>query len=373
MPAKKNYNVSKEELYDLYIIQNKMVRELSDYYDIPFGSMVKIIRKYGLKKGKEANQVNIQRAFDEKGIGKMDAAHKRNKEFLEEHGYYPPQKPEVIERRKQTNIKKFGCENPFGNDEIKEKIKHTMRENFGTDYAGSSVELQTRSQKVIMEKYGVYNYGELALSEFTRDILSSAEKLRNFIVKGGYKTTETASKAIGCGHCTLCKRLNKFELWDLIDKFSSHYEEEISKFLDKLNVKHYKTKTKISPYEIDAYCPDYNIGIEFNGDYWHSTLQKEKDYHLLKYNRAKDKGVFIFYVYEYEWVSNKRVVKERIKKLFNGDFWFNGGDYIIENGKIPENILIENGYKIIDELPPKSYISGPYEIYNAGYKHWSKK
>ena len=373
MPAKKNYNVSKEELYNLYIIQNKMVRELSDYYNIPFGSMVKIIRKYGLKKGKEANQANIKRAFDEKGVGKMDAAHKRNKEFLEEYGYYPPQKPEVIERRKETNIKKFGCENPFGNDKIKEKIKNTMRENFGADYAGSSAELQSRSQKAIMGKYGVSNYGELALSESVRDILSSAEKLRNFIIDGGYKTTETASKAIGCGRCTLCRRLNKFELWDLIDKFSSHYEEEIFKFLDKLNIKHYKTKTKISPYEIDAYCPNYNIGIEFNGDYWHSTLQKENNYHLLKYNRAKDKGIFIFYIYEYEWVSNKNVVKERIKKLFNEDFWFDGGDYIIENGKVPEYILIKNGYKIIEELPPKSHMSGPYEIYNAGYKHWSKK
>lgn len=372
MPAKKDYNVPKDELYELYIVQNKMTRELAGYYHIPFGSFVKIIRKYGFKKDKEAVKKNIQRSFDERGADRLAAAHQKCKDFTEKYGYHPSQKPEVIEKRNQTNIDKYGCENPFGNSEIKEKIKNKIQDLYGAESAGASKELQRRSQQAIKDRYGVNNYGELALSESARDILSSAEKLRKYIIDNNFKTVVTAANAIGCGHCTLCRRLNKYELWDLIDAFGSHYEEEVSNFLDEIGVRHYKTKFLINPYEIDAYCPDHKIGIEFNGDYWHSIKQKENDYHLTKYNKAKPKDIFIFYIYEFEWIKDGDKIKQQIKDLLNNNYNLTKSEYIIENGKIPEKIMITNGYKCVEELPPKKHISGPYEVYDAGYKHWVK-
>ena len=38
----------------------------------------------------------------------------------------------------------------------------------------------------------------------------------------------------------------------------------------------------ISGFELDLYLPELNLAIEVNGDYWHSTIKKDKKYHQLK-------------------------------------------------------------------------------------------
>ena len=39
--------------------------------------------------------------------------------------------PEVNEKIKMTNIEKYGCENPFGNKEVQNNIKHYYMQNYG--------------------------------------------------------------------------------------------------------------------------------------------------------------------------------------------------------------------------------------------------
>ena len=42
------------------------------------------------------------------------------------------------------------------------------------------------------------------------------------------------------------------------------------------------TTIKNTNQEIDIYIPELNIGIEFNGLYWHCELFKNENYHLEK-------------------------------------------------------------------------------------------
>ena len=62
-------------------------------------------------------------------------------------------------------------------------------------------------------------------------------------------------------------------------------------------------KTVLDGKEIDIYLPEYKIGIEFNGDYWHSDLQENYQDHngrsLTHQNKsllAESKGVFLFHI-----------------------------------------------------------------------------
>jgi hypothetical protein len=48
--------------------------------------------------------------------------------------------------------------------------------------------------------------------------------------------------------------------------------------------------------EIDIYLPDYNIGIEFNGLYYHSNLFVDNNYHVNKSNLANEKGIKLNYI-----------------------------------------------------------------------------
>lgn len=67
--------------------------------------------------------------------------------------------------------------------------------------------------------------------------------------------------------------------------------------------------------ELDIYLPDLKIAIEFNGLYWHSDLFKDKNYHIDKTTKCRDKGVQLIHIFENEWTSKRKIVKSRLQNL----------------------------------------------------------
>jgi len=57
--------------------------------------------------------------------------------------------------------------------------------------------------------------------------------------------------------------------------------------------------------EVGIYLPEYKIGIEFNGLYWHSELYKEKNYHLNKTEECEKQGVELIHIFEDERIYKK--------------------------------------------------------------------
>jgi hypothetical protein len=75
-------------------------------------------------------------------------------------------------------------------------------------------------------------------------------------------------------------------------------------------------KTHIKGFDIDIYIPELRKGIEFDGTYWHSKdgLKRSRadwpdedleNYHQIKDEYFKNKGIFLFHVNEAEWNKNK--------------------------------------------------------------------
>lgn len=74
--------------------------------------------------------------------------------------------------------------------------------------------------------------------------------------------------------------------------------------------------------EIDIFVPDLNIGIEFNGLYWHSesvllsnNRSPKSDYE--KQKEFNNNGIRLIQVFEDEWVNKKEIVKSRIRNILN--------------------------------------------------------
>lgn len=71
-------------------------------------------------------------------------------------------------------------------------------------------------------------------------------------------------------------------------------------------------------FEIDILIPALNIGIEYNGLYWHSEeVGKHKWYHATKYNKCKEKGIRLIQIFEDEWIYKESIVKSRLLHIFN--------------------------------------------------------
>ena len=67
--------------------------------------------------------------------------------------------------------------------------------------------------------------------------------------------------------------------------------------------------------EIDIIIPEKNIGIEFDGIYYHSELSgnKDKNYHINKTKRAEEIGLRLIHIFENEWQQKKDIVKSVLR------------------------------------------------------------
>jgi len=96
-------------------------------------------------------------------------------------------------------------------------------------------------------------------------------------------------------------------------------ENEILEFCQSLssNVQS-NSRQIIKPQELDIHIPDHNLAIEYNGLFWHSSYSLEsedKDYHLIKTNLCKEKGIQLFHIFENEWEDpNKQEIWKSIIK-----------------------------------------------------------
>lgn len=80
----------------------------------------------------------------------------------------------------------------------------------------------------------------------------------------------------------------------------------------------FNTRDVIPPHELDIYCEEAAVAIEFNGLYWHSEkMGKDKKYHWNKYNQCKSQGIQLIQIWEDDWLYKGEIVKNMIKHKLN--------------------------------------------------------
>lgn len=108
------------------------------------------------------------------------------------------------------------------------------------------------------------------------------------------------SRGIGCRRCTTK---------------DSKGEIELAEFIESLGVTVIKNSRSLmrNNKEIDIFVPEKNLGIEYNGVYWHSTaFTSDKNVHYDKWKACQDKGIQLITVWEDDWMDNPEVVKSLI-------------------------------------------------------------
>lgn len=94
-------------------------------------------------------------------------------------------------------------------------------------------------------------------------------------------------------------------------------EHQIKTYIESLG--HFpKTNRKIlSGKEIDMYIESKNIGIEYNGLYYHSEISgyKDKNYHLNKTNACESNNIRLIHIFSDEWCNKTEIVKHKLKHI----------------------------------------------------------
>ena len=268
---------------------------------------------------------------------------------IERYGTHSSSTVEVKEKAKKTNLQRYGTENtmaiareayyaqtgvanPFLLPEMQEKARLSMLKNHGVEHALQSPEIYAAMEEKNFSKYGVKHvmhhpdfvksiadnnikkYNRLSphqvhLSDETYDIIQSEEKFKAMFEN---MSLREMSISLNVGYDTIRRYCAKYN----IELSKSTYEVSITEFLRSYNIIcDRNNRIIIHPLEIDIILPEYKIGIEFCGLYWHNGSRKEKNYHMDKLKRANSAGYRLITIFEDEWINNRSVVEKHLLRI----------------------------------------------------------
>ena len=253
----------------------------------------------------------------------------------------------------QTCIKKYGAETPFLVKECRNKARSTYISRFGVDNPSKSPECRQKAKETFISHYGVENiFGIEGFKEKIAGILKTktvrekgirtkrfnhysifVEKLkkkritvlstideysnpdRQFIklkcdICGKtWETKETNPQNIYCKECV--RKPYSLKEKDVAEFVKSIYDGEI---LENNRTALFEEGKKGHQRELDIFLPALNLGIEFDGTYWHSKEEaKQKD--EIKNKLAKEKGIKLIRIKESEWDNNRKAVEKQILEV----------------------------------------------------------
>ena len=216
----------------------------------------------------------------------------RKKSVLAKYGVENvAQIPNNNEKRKKTCLEKYGVEHHLQNKEILQKQIASNIVSFGAEHFFST----TEGKKAVIEGYqrehGVNNPMH---SDEVKKKLAEAN-IEKFGVKNVFELSEVQDKA----------RQAKLEKYGKLSPVNlGKTENKIKDTLSALfGIALVKNLTVLDGLEIDMYCEELKLGIEYCGLYWHcEKFAKARTKHSSKYKRAQLKGVRLFTIYENEWL-----------------------------------------------------------------------
>lgn len=236
-------------------------------------------------------QTNIRLYGAANGLGK-DALEKYKQTCLENFGVENPQQCQTIKDKvKSTNLKKYGggvllapvaqkkyrqtclrnlgMENPQQSKQIQDKTKTTNLKKYGSTTPQGNISIQNKTKETFINRYG---------EDFGKIRYSIGENNNN-----------------GIHPMQLCERphytVSKGEL-NLAETIRNRFNVEVEQ----------SNRTVLNGKEIDIWVPSKNLGIEYNGEYWHSEAVDCPHYDMRnKQLLAKNQGISLINIWESEW------------------------------------------------------------------------
>lgn len=373
------FNIDKNDLIQFYIKENKSVKEIAEKYDCDKTTIYNKLKQFNIKKDKDLinkqAKITRQNTFDKLYNGhpmkNKDINNKsKNTRLIKNKGKYFSK--ESLDKIKQTKLDKYNNSNYnnrekalktryinnngkyFSEESLSNLIEHSkqnktrventrrtilnktngkydwnwkipevhnkQQQTFNTKYNGcplANKEVRDKISSTIYTKYNRTNFNQAHISEESFNILNNKDKFTEFITNKGL--VESA-KLLNVDPTTITNYCIKYNIdKNIMNLYQSLAQKEIINLIKTFykgkifnNYRKYKL-------EIDIYIPEFNLGIEYNGDYWHNSTNRDipKTYHYDKSKYFEQYNIFIYHIYEYEWKTNKDQIINQIKNLMN--------------------------------------------------------
>lgn len=263
---------------------------------------------------------------------------KRKKSNLKKYGVeFTLQDKNVRKRIVDTNLLKYGATTPLKNEEIKNKIKKAVYSKYGVDNVSKAESIKIQKTATTFSNYGVaYAYhsnelmGKMKQTMIKRYGVDHNSKRKDTL----NKRTDTWMKKYGVRNPIFktnnsgVSKISQELFWNIYNTLSNNlkdktYFHELNKEFDLGNANEY--------YRYDFVNTGLKICIEFNGDYWHcNPISFEESYEnamlgksakeIWKYDKAKleliqQKGYQTIVVWESEYEKDKEKILSMIQGI----------------------------------------------------------
>ena len=246
----------------------------------------------------------------------------------------------------ETSRKKYGCDNPFQNESIKEKCRQKHLAKYGVDVPFKSTEIRQRYVNTMRQKYGCENSFQL---QKTKDAANSS----NAKEKRNQSLSAYNMQKFGVPWFVMS---DQFKQKTETTNGTSNEEKELVEFIktyfnENIVVGSFKI---IPPKQLDIYIPSLKLAFEFNGTYFHSYENtKDINYHLNKTKLCEEKNIKLVHIWEDEWIYEKEKTKKLIEDIISGNIVFPNDDiFELDRSKFNKSWKFPN-YEIIDESTPQ--------------------
>lgn len=225
----------------------------------------------------------------------------------------PMKTTEVKETLKISNISKYGVEYPLQHAAVLLKQTNTNLSRYGGPSPMNSETVKQLHVTNMLANHGVTNIKHLLVSPDALLILQDAIKLAELVSKHG---RAGAARELNVDLTTIGNYIWRHNLEDQFNT-ESGLETQIRHLLEKHNISFIqRTRKIIPPQELDFFLPEYNIAIECNGVYWHSTeRQSDKNYHFNKWKACSERGIILLSYFENEIYERFSVIESKILYL----------------------------------------------------------
>lgn len=181
--------------------------------------------------------------------------------------------------------------------------------NLGVEHAYLNPEVKAKRDTTMMSRYGGTSYNKAAIPE--KSVATLTDKVALTQLYDKHKSTFRVADTLGVSQSHVSACMDKLGI--IATNNTSGFETEIKEYItNTLQIDCCKTRSIISPKEIDVYIPSHKLAIECNGIYWHSEKYKEPNYHLNKTKECAANGVRLIHIFEDEYVNTPNIVKSRI-------------------------------------------------------------
>lgn len=237
---------------------------------------------------------------------KVDVQYRRYIKSINNGGYYTCSSKCSIEKRKKTNIEKYGVINYVESNEFKEKSKITNKKNWGVKHFRMSTKWKDGKGKNEKEKRKNTIFNEFVKKNPSVIEQTNTEFISKCNIHGNYKIPKSVFSNRKINNCELCIICNPIS--QNISGKEIKLGKMISENYDGVVISNYRIGKK----EIDIYIPEFKLGIEFNGLRWHSELYNSRHNLLDKSEHMFKNGIRIIHIFEDDYDNKFEIIKSII-------------------------------------------------------------